>query len=238
MTTCPICQFENEDGALFCEKCKSDLAAVEPSAEPAESWVAAASPDNLMAAVLEAAPPAAEVAIATATPLDENAIAAGGLAMAEAVPLQSDIQVASPVEPAPRPVAADVHLADTQDFDIKASQPIESPALPAQAKPKLLVLRGQKINAEYPLYEGENYIGRADEEAVDIDLEEQESAERIWSSRQHALIVLNGGQMSIEDLNSTNGTFVNRLRVHPGQKRPLQINDVIQIGTVQMKVTV
>ena len=27
-------------------------------------------------------------------------------------------------------------------------------------------------------------------------------------------------------------------RIHPGQKRPLNVNDVIQIGNVQMKVKV
>ena len=25
MVKCPFCQFDNEDGALFCEQCKSDL---------------------------------------------------------------------------------------------------------------------------------------------------------------------------------------------------------------------
>src|SRR5438270_5989551 len=29
MVKCPFCQFDNEDGALFCEQCKSDLASVE-----------------------------------------------------------------------------------------------------------------------------------------------------------------------------------------------------------------
>jgi pSer/pThr/pTyr-binding forkhead associated (FHA) protein len=33
-----------------------------------------------------------------------------------------------------------------------------------------------------------------------------------------------------------NGTFVNRNRVHPGQVKELQPNDVIQVGTVHMKV--
>jgi hypothetical protein len=30
MIKCPFCHFDNEDGALFCEQCKSDLAGVEP----------------------------------------------------------------------------------------------------------------------------------------------------------------------------------------------------------------
>src|SRR5262249_59470275 len=110
--------------------------------------------------------------------------------------------------------------------------------LPADARPRLVVLRGQKINAEFPLYEGLNFIGRADEKPVDIDLEDQEPPDRVWCSRQHALISFEEGVLTIEDLNSSNGTYVNRARIYPGQKRPLNVNDVIQIGTVQMKVKV
>jgi hypothetical protein len=40
-------------------------------------------------------------------------------------------------------------------------------ALPTGAQPRLLVLRGQKRNVEYPIYEGLNFIGRADEKPVD-----------------------------------------------------------------------
>src|ERR1700693_1317068 len=29
MLKCPFCQYDNEDGALFCEQCKSDLSGVE-----------------------------------------------------------------------------------------------------------------------------------------------------------------------------------------------------------------
>src|SRR5262249_8640957 len=110
--------------------------------------------------------------------------------------------------------------------------------IPTGAKPRLAVVRGQRVEAEDPLYEGENYVGRADEKAVDVDLEDQEPPDRIWSSRQHALVTLSDGVLVLEDLNSTNGTFVNRLRVHPGQKRFLQVQDVIQIGTVQLRVVI
>jgi pSer/pThr/pTyr-binding forkhead associated (FHA) protein len=98
------------------------------------------------------------------------------------------------------------------------------------------VLRGQKRNVEYPIYEGLNFIGRADEKPVDIDLEDQEPPDRVWCSRQHACISFEEGQLAVEDLNSANGTYVNRTRVYPGTKRPLNLNDIIQIGNVQLKV--
>src|SRR5581483_9752203 len=112
--------------------------------------------------------------------------------------------------------------------------------LPAGSQPRLLVLRGQKRNVEYPVYEGLNFIGRADEKPVDIDLEDQEPPDRVYCSRQHAVINFEeaAGIITIEDLNSSNGTYVNRARVYPGQKRQLFVNDVVQIGSVQMRLKV
>jgi hypothetical protein len=235
MIKCPLCQFENEDGALFCEQCKSDLSATEtapatsPAAppEPVSADVAAASTIPVAAVIIEAA------GAAEAVPVVEVASDIGVVpaVVAEAVPLAE-----APAGIAPLEVAA-----PAGGMEATAAAPVEATAAPAaaaDARPKLIVVRGQRINAEYPLYEGENFIGRSDEKAVDVDLEDQEPPDRIWSSRQHALIVFENGQLSVEDLNSTNGTFVNRTRVHPGQKRPLQANDVIQIGTVHLKVKV
>ncbi len=101
---------------------------------------------------------------------------------------------------------------------------------------RLRVQHGLEPNREYPIYEGPNFLGRADEQPVDIDLGPQEPPESVWSSRQHALITWENGELTIEDLNSSNGTYVNRLRVYPGQRHTLQANDVIQIGTIQMRV--
>jgi hypothetical protein len=111
---------------------------------------------------------------------------------------------------------------------------------PPGAEPKLLVMRGQKRNAEFLIYQGDNYVGRADEKPVDIDLEDQEPPDRVWCSRQHALITFDGSRMLIEDLNSANGTYLNREKVYPGpdHRKPLKVNDIIQIGNVQLKVIV
>lgn len=110
------------------------------------------------------------------------------------------------------------------------------PGIQPGAKARLLVVRGGKPGTEYPLFVGPNVIGRADEKPVEIDLEFQEAPDRIWSSRQHAVIVSENGSFAIEDLNSSNGTYVNRSRVPPGKKQALQANDIIQIGEVQMKL--
>jgi hypothetical protein len=129
---------------------------------------------------------------------------------------------------------------------IPAKRPAgEAPAAQQNARPaekhlgrkaRLLVVRGAKPGMEYPIFEGQNFIGRADQQPVDIDLEIQELPDRIWSSRQHAVIISDGGSLVIEDLNSSNGTYVNRNRVPPGKKQELKANDIIQIGEIQLKV--
>jgi hypothetical protein len=113
--------------------------------------------------------------------------------------------------------------------------PQKEESLP-KPKARLLVVRGLRPNWVYAVYEGQNVLGRADDQPVDIDLQPQEPEDRIWSSRQHAAITAKGDVMVIEDLNSSNGTYVNRKRVPPGEKRPLHKDDVIQIGEVHIKV--
>jgi pSer/pThr/pTyr-binding forkhead associated (FHA) protein len=134
------------------------------------------------------------------------------------------------------------------EADIESPAPVTAPntssgdqsatPVPATVPPKLVVLRGLKIGVEYPIYEGKNIIGRFADKPVDIDLLNQESVEQIWCSRQHAVVTFSKGMIIIEDLNSLNKTWVNGNCVHPGQQRQLKPGDIVQIGTVQMKLAV
>ena len=105
-------------------------------------------------------------------------------------------------------------------------------------KPRLEVVRGEKLGVSFAVLEGKNILGRMVNAPVDIDLTGQEPPERVWTSRQHACVLFDGRAVILEDLNSLNGTFVNRQRVFPGQQRVLQPNDVIQVGTVQLRMLV
>jgi pSer/pThr/pTyr-binding forkhead associated (FHA) protein len=113
-----------------------------------------------------------------------------------------------------------------------------APAAPAAeaGNIKLVCVRGQKPGIEYPVYEGQNFIGRSDEQPVDIDLDDQEPQDRIWSSRQHACICVENGQVCVEDLKSSNGTYVNRIKCESGVKVPLKQDDIVQIGAVHLKL--
>lgn len=112
------------------------------------------------------------------------------------------------------------------------------PTPPPAARPRLVVLRGRRAGEEYPLFDGRNVVGRFADEPVDIDLTRQEADGQVWSSRRHAAVTVADGLVLVEDLHSLNGTWVNGGRVYRGQPRPLKPGDVVQIGTVQLRLVV
>jgi pSer/pThr/pTyr-binding forkhead associated (FHA) protein len=243
MTKCPFCNFDNEDGAAYCERCKSDLSVATPEPvlaqheAPMEAEAVMAIPmpvasDELPHAEPVPAVPVMAVPEVVAVPAVQHAIPVEPVVIApipvEAPPALEPEPIAAAAPPAP-PIAA---------APAPAPEAVAGKGLGPNAQPRLLVLRGQKRNVEYPLYDGLNFIGRADDKPVDIDLEDQEPPDRVWCSRQHCCISFEANRLEIEDLNSVNGTYVNRQRIYPGQKRELQVSDIIQIGNVQLRVIV
>ncbi len=53
-------------------------------------------------------------------------------------------------------------------------------------------------------------------------------------SRRHARIFVQGNQVFIEDLNSTNYTFVNQQKLVPGQPHTLNNGDEVRLGKVRL----
>jgi hypothetical protein len=102
----------------------------------------------------------------------------------------------------------------------------------ATAHAVLTISRGLSAGREFPVHEDEAYIGRWDADGgifPDVDLDADDPEAKV--SRRHARITRRGGQYFIEDLGSTNGTFVNRgRRLVPGDRLPLKDGDEIIIG--------
>jgi predicted component of type VI protein secretion system len=73
--------------------------------------------------------------------------------------------------------------------------------------------------AEHELHQGEMVIGRKDECDIQID--------SLAVSGRHAKVVTTADASVLEDLNSTNGTFVNNQKV---STYPLKNGDIAQIG--------
>jgi hypothetical protein len=98
----------------------------------------------------------------------------------------------------------------------------------------LVVVRGAQPDLAYPLRPGPNVLGRAGDD-LGIDLSEQEAPDLALASRRHAVVRVVGGEVTIEDLGSRNGTIVNRNKLTPGEPAPLGPGDVVQIGTIQFQ---
>ncbi len=96
----------------------------------------------------------------------------------------------------------------------------------------LVIERGSSVGKEFVLVSDENYIGRWDADNgvfPDVDLDAFDSEAKV--SRRHARINLKNGVYSIEDLGSTNGTYVNRgRRLIPGTPHRLTDGDEIIVG--------
>jgi len=113
----------------------------------------------------------------------------------------------------------------------------EVDALGPEVRAKLVILRGGKVGKEFQLSSAESLIGRWDADGgifPDIDLDQDDPEAKV--SRRHARIQLLNSQFVIEDLGSTNGTFVNRgPRLLPGNKHPLKHGDEIIVGKTFLK---
>ncbi len=97
---------------------------------------------------------------------------------------------------------------------------------------KLTIERGVSIGEVFLLGSEESNIGRWDADNgifPDVDLDAHDPEAKI--SRKHARIVFQENIYFVEDLGSTNGTFVNRgRRLLPGNRETLKDGDEIIVG--------
>ena len=163
----------------------------------------------------------------------------------------------SHAEPAPEPEkpaeaapAEEPKASDAPTGEIKpepAPAPAPEPAAPAPAaavaafKANLKIVRGSpRKDQVFPLEDGNNLVGRWDPETgsfpeVDLDADDPEAK----ISRKHALIRIADGKITVEDIGSLNGTYVNRgARLQPGSPVELKTGDEIIICKTFLKLTI
>ena len=101
-----------------------------------------------------------------------------------------------------------------------------------KAHAKLVIERGKSVGKQFMLSTAESQIGRWDADGgifPDVDLDSDDPEAKV--SRRHARITMRDGQYFLEDLGSTNGTFINRgKRLSPGERQPLKDGDEIIVG--------
>jgi len=97
--------------------------------------------------------------------------------------------------------------------------------IPMVIHPHLIVLYPQSEFAQIPLEKGTMILGRGQD--ADIRFEDE------LVSRRHCALSFDGQSVTVEDLGSTNGTFVDGNYIH---KQILDSDNRLQIGKVVLKI--
>ncbi len=224
MIRCTECNEENMDGLEYCDSCGAKLEVI-----ATESAEASAAPDS---EAVEEAPAEVEARVETsAEAVAEEPAAEAVETSEETVEAVSDSDAQAtgeaPTEtPAPEEVPGD-------------DAPDEGPGSEGAAgSATLTITRGGTVGKVFELQAGDNLVGRWDPDSgsfPEVDMENDDQEARI--SRKHALIKF-GDELTIEDIGSLNGTFVNRgQRLEPGSPATLKDGDEIIVGKTFFKVS-
>jgi len=222
MIKCSECGYENMDGLDYCDGCGAKLNTV---AEGATAAASASTPAAASATVAAAAPAGGDAAPAEAKPAEAATSNAGWEA---------------PAQGAPDAKSSEAPTGEIKVPEASAAAPPAAAAAALTFKAKLSVIRGGRRGQEFELEAGNNLVGRWDPETgafpeVDLDADDPEAK----ISRKHALIRLDGVKITIEDIGSLNGTYVNRQpRLQPGNPVELKDGDEIIIGKTFLKLAV
>lgn len=260
---CPACGADVQPGEAFCADCGASLAeprqapeardVVEPSAEAApvaaehqvpEASEIAEPPAETLPPVVDRQVPEAREAM---EPADEEAAVATDRQVPE---VRETLEEPTPPPPATEPAGApacpacgvEVVAGDKFCSNCGAVLRAVSEAAPAEAAvapsppagPRLVVVAS---GAEIPLPAGDEIlIGREDPVSgvfPQVDLTPH-GGEEGGVSRRHARLMFDGVNYSVEDLDSTNFTFVNKQKLTPGTPLPIRDGDEMRCGRVAL----
>jgi pSer/pThr/pTyr-binding forkhead associated (FHA) protein len=245
MRVCPDCHAPVSDTANFCDNCGYPLkAAPESNLNANQVPPASASAQSKPPALDQQQASGPDVSSFRGTNALRGACSACGYINlpGEMFCQNCGVQlppVASMPPPPPRPVSGPV-----------AQLPIPQPVEPAPGETRLppsskmmpgrLVLRPNQQSISLPAAGGEAILGRSDPVKgvyPDVDLSPY-GGDTSGVSRRHARLVLKGNTVYIEDLNSTNYTFLNHQKLTPSQLYPLKSGDELRLGLMVLEYIV
>lgn len=259
---CPNCGFPNGADEKFCQNCGQYLERVvetQPEQAPEQLPAYQLQPEPVFQPEEESLPidlPPVPSAEAAPDELEAEVEQAVPEQLEELVSEQPAAKIIEPVEeiteekefPATstevEPISVKPVETDFEPVDLQAPLPAPEPSTSSQeiAQATAGGIRGRLVvrttGVEIPLPSGQDEItiGRVDlvrNIFPDIDMSGY-GGESSGVSRMHARLVLQGNQVFVEDLNSTNYTFVNKLRLQPGQPYLVSNGDEIRLGLLAM----
>ena len=199
-SNCPGCGAEVLPGATFCDNCGYDLRSSAPAAS-------APALTQAQPAVGTPCPACGYGNVAGAT-FCENCGAKLGqeAAVPPAPPAPPTYEQPAPALPPPaQPAPAGI----TGHFSLASGAILTIPA----GKTTVVLGREDPVSGIFP----------------EIDLDPH-GGQDTGVGRRHAQLLMQAGQLYIEDLNSVNGTAVNKQKLASGQPHPLQPGDEIRLG--------
>lgn len=216
VTNCPSCNTPVPPGSIFCDNCGYDLRGAVPAA-------ATPAPPPLQS------PGAGDGNISCPSCGHMNI---PGSAFCENCGSQlSGVQAPEPpYQPPAEPVPAPPPVQPPPVLEAPPPQP--APVTPVAGVTGRLTI--QASNASLPIPEGKSTVVLGREDPVsgifpDVDLDPY-GAQEEGVGRKHAQLILQGGQVFIEDLDSVNGTVVNKQRIPPNQPHPINDGDELRLG--------
>jgi hypothetical protein len=240
MIKCSECGYENMDGLDYCDGCGAKLQAAASSEADAAAGTGGVKDHPAQEPTHGAAVSAADTEVGA----HASAGPGGGAGEDSGPGEMKPAEHASDLPPAEAAAALAPEPSRAPTGEMKAP---ESPAAPETApagappfKAKLSIIRGGRRGQEFELETGNNLVGRWDPETgsfpeVDLDADDPEAK----VSRKHALIRIDAGKITIEDIGSLNGTYVNRQpRLQPGNPLDLKTGDEIIIGKTFLKLVI
>jgi len=216
--TCPSCGTPAPPGAIFCDHCGFDLRTVAPSAPPVAQ---------------EPAAPASQAQNGDIICSNCQHVNIAGSAFCENCGAQL-IQTRRPAPPAQQPTG--VQPAVTPAPKVTGVQTPISPQAAPVSVPGRLVIQETQVSLPIPAGKADITLGREDPVSgafPDIDLDPYGGHEA-GVGRRHARLIIKAGQVYLEDLDSVNGTAVNRQRIPAYQSVPLKSGDEIRLGKMAL----
>lgn len=241
MRVCPDCQAQVADTANFCDNCGYPLGAASPPPDPP------APPDPPPLALVE------DKRVGTGV-LTGACSACGYVNLPGEMFCQNCGVQLPPVAslPPPPPQAVSSPLDNRPPEAPRSALPAPSPALPSAPPPVAppvapgtasatihgrLLLRTTRQSIPLPQGESQAILGRSDPVKgvyPHVDLSPFGGGTS-GVSRRHARLVAQGGQLYVEDLNSTNFTFLNQQKLTPGQLYPINNGDELRLGLMVLE---
>lgn len=215
---CPSCKTPAPPGAIFCDNCGYDLRTVSSTDE-----------QSVPPTFLVPGPGTGEIQC----PNCGHANIAGSIFCENCgTQLKQRSEQAKPSEipkPAVSSPSSEEELAETLAGENTPNQP---PVSKLDSIPGRLVIVETNVSLTIPPGHQSIIIGREDPVSgvfPDLDLDPHGGHEA-GVGRRHAQLLLVDGQVFIEDLDSVNGTAVNKERIEPRKPHPILPGDEVRLG--------